>query len=67
MNWKDSVREAPSSIVKKAMHFCERTECIDCPIYINDIDHRTRYEKEVEHISCIDNLIFELANGRTLN
>ena len=65
MNWKDSVREAPSSIVKKAMHFCERTECIDCPIYINDIDYRTRYEKEVEHISCIDNLIFELANGRT--
>lgn len=61
------MRFAPSSIVKKAIRFCERTECIDCPIYINDIEHRTQYEKEVEHIPCIDNLVFELANGRTLN
>lgn len=67
MNWKDSVREAPSSIVKKAIHFCERTECENCFIAIEEIDHRTRYEKEVEHIPCADNLIFELANGRTLN
>lgn len=67
MDWKDSVREAPSSIVKKAVRFCERTECIDCPIHINDIDHRTQYEKEVMHIPCVENLIFELANGRTLD
>lgn len=67
MDWKDSVREASLSIAKKAVHFCEETECLDCPIYINDIDHRTRYEKEVMHIPCVENLIFELANGRTLD
>lgn len=54
-------------VVEQAVHFCENTECFDCPIYINDIDYRTRYEKEVEHVSCADNLIFELANGRTLD
>lgn len=55
-------------VVEQAVHFCENTECLDCPIYINDIDYRTRYEKEVEHIPCVDNLVFELAsNKRTLD
>lgn len=54
-------------VVEQAVHFCENTECLDCPIYINDIDYRTRYEKEVEHIPCVDNLVFELANGRILD
>ena len=67
MDWKDSVRLAPSDIVKKAIHFCEHTECKNCPIYINGIEHRTRHEKEVEHVPCVDNLIFELANGRRLD
>ena len=26
MDWKDSVRLAPSDIVKKAIYFCEHTE-----------------------------------------
>lgn len=54
-------------VVEQAVHFCENTECLDCPIHINDIDYRTQYEKEVEHIPCVDNLIFELANGRILD
>lgn len=54
-------------VVEQAVYFCENTECLDCPIYINDIDHRTQYEKEVEHIPCVDNLVFELVNGRTLD
>lgn len=67
MDWKDSVRLAPSNIIKEAIHFCENTECLDCPIYINNIEHRTRHDKQDEHVPCVDNLIFELANGRTLN
>lgn len=68
MDWKDSVRLAPSDIVEKAIHFCEHTECKNCPIYINDIEHRTRHDKQDEHVPCVDNLIFELfINKRTLN
>lgn len=67
MDWKDSVRLAPSNIIKEAIHFCENTECKDCPIHINDIEHRTRHDKQDEHVPCVDNLVFELANGRTLD
>ena len=57
----------PIKVVEQAIHFCENTKCEDCPIHINDIDHRTQYEKEVEHIPSVDNLVFELENGRTLD
>ena len=67
MDWKDSVRLTPSDIAKKAIHFCEHTECEDCLIDIEGLEYRTRYEKEVEHVPCVDNLIFELVNGRTLD
>lgn len=67
MTWENFRGFVPIKIVEKAIHFCESTECEDCPIHINDIDHRTRHEKEVEHIPCVDNLVFELANGRTLD
>ena len=67
MDWKVSGRLAPSDIAKKAIHFCEQTECEDCPVAIEGLEHRTRYEKEVEHVPCVDNLIFELVNGRTLD
>lgn len=67
MTWKNFRGFVPMKIVKQAVLFCENTECLDCPIYINDIDYRTQYEKEVEHIPCVDNLIFELTNGKTLN
>lgn len=67
MRWEEYINFASSKLVEKAIYFCENAECEDCPIYINDIDHRTQYEKEVMHVPCVDNLIFELANGRTLN
>lgn len=67
MTWENFRGFVPMKIVEQAAHFCENTECLDCPIYINDIDYRTQYEKEVEHIPCVDNLVFELANGKTLN
>ena len=57
----------PIKVVEQAIHFCENTECEDCPIHINDIHHHTQYEKEVEHIPCVDNLVFKLENGRTLD
>lgn len=54
-------------IVEQAVSYCENTECENCFIAIEGVDHRTQYEKTVEHIPCVDNLIFELANGRTLD
>lgn len=67
MTWENFRGFVSIKVVEQAVHFCKNTECLDCPIYINDIDYRTRYEKEVEHIPCVDNLVFELANGRTLD
>lgn len=60
MDWKEVVRCAPRSIVKKAIKFCESHECMDCPVYINDIKHRTDHDKCCEHVPCVDNLIYEL-------
>lgn len=68
MCWEEYIKFATSKVVEKAVRFCENTECEDCPIYINDIEHRTQYEREVMHIPCVDNLIYELAvNKRTLD
>lgn len=68
MRWEEYIRFANSKVVGKAVRFCENNECTDCPIYINDIEHRTQYEREVMYITCVDNLIYELAvNKRTLD
>ena len=68
MCWEEYIKFANSKLVGKAVRFCENVECEDCPIYINDIEHRTQYEREVMHIPCVDNLIYELAvNKRTLD
>jgi hypothetical protein len=68
MRWEEYIKFASSKVVEKAIRFCENVECKDYPIYINDIEHRTQYEKEVMHIPCVDNLIYELAsNKRTLD
>ena len=73
MRWEEYIRFASfegvgKEIAEKAVRFCENNECPDCPIYINDIEHRTQYEREVMHIPCVDNLIYELAvNKRTLD
>lgn len=67
MTWEEYVKFANSKVVEKAVRFCENVECEDCPIYINDIEHRTQHEIEVMHIPCVDNLVFELANGRPLD
>ena len=66
MDWKDSVRLASSSIIKEAIRFCEHTECENCPITIEELEHRTQHDTQDEHVPCVDNLIFELVNGRTL-
>ena len=67
MRWEEYIKFASSKVVEKAIRSCENVECKDCPIYINDIEHRTQYEREVMHVPCVENLIFELANGRTLD
>lgn len=60
MDWKEVVRCAPRSTVRKAIKFCESHECVDCLIHINDIEHRTEHDKCDEHVPCVDNLIYEL-------
>lgn len=67
MTWENFRGFVPIKIVEQAVYFCENTECENCPIAIEGLEHRTQYEKEVEHIPCVDNLVFELANGRTLD
>lgn len=67
MTWENFRGFVPIKIVEQAVYFCENTECENCPIAIEGLEHRTQYEKEVEHIPCVDNLVFELANGRILD
>jgi len=67
MTWENFRGFVPMKIVEQAVSYCENTECENCFIAIEGVDHRTQYEKTVEHIPCVDNLIFELANGRTLD
>lgn len=67
MNWENHLEFVSLEEVEKAIQFCEDTPCENCPIAIEEIEHRSDYEKNVLHVPCVDNLIFELANGRTLN
>ena len=67
MTWENFRGFVPIKIVEQAIYFCKNTECENCPIAIEGLEHRTQYEKEVEHIPCVDNLVFELANGKTLD
>lgn len=60
MDWKEVVDRAPRKITKKAIKFCESHECVECLIHINDIEHRTEYDKCCEFVPCVANLIYEL-------
>lgn len=59
MNWKEVVISAPRSVVGKAVEFCDTHSCMNCPIYTNDLDHRTEDDK-CEFVPCVNNLIYEL-------
>ena len=41
----------------EAVEFCENINCVYCPIYIYGLDRRSRYQKEIEQVSCCENLI----------
>lgn len=45
MDWKNSVK------------YCEDHECIECPIYILNLDKRSRQEKQNQHVPCCENLV----------
>lgn len=60
MDWKEVVDCASRDTVKKAIKFCENHECAECLIHINNIEHRTEYDKCCEFVPCVDNLIYEL-------
>ena len=43
---------------QQAIEFCETIiDCKYCPIYIYDLDKRSKYEKEMQHVPCFENLI----------
>lgn len=52
MRWEEYIKFANFKVAEKAVHFCENVECEDCPIYINDIEHRTQYERGNAHSLC---------------
>ena len=41
---------------EKAVEYCENHECMECPIYINNLDKRTEKERRA-HIPCVINLV----------
>ena len=42
----------------EAVEFCESMiNCAYCPIKIYGLDRRSRYQKEIEHMMCCENLI----------
>lgn len=42
----------------EAVEFCESMiNCNYCPIKIYGLDRRSRYQKEIEHMMCCENLI----------
>ena len=44
--------------IHEAVSFCEEHECIECPVYINDEDKRTR-DEILRHVPCCINLTDE--------
>lgn len=53
--------------IKKAVQFCENTECENCRIAIEGIDRRSEYEKTIIQIPCVENLLFELVKEKILD
>lgn len=53
--------------IKRAVQFCENTECENCRIAIEEIDRRSEYEKTIMQIPCVENLLFELAKEKILD
>ena len=41
----------------EAVFYCDNHECDECPVYNENLDKRTRYEKESLHIPCCRNLV----------
>lgn len=67
MNWENHLEFVSLEEVEKAIQFCEDTSCENCPIAIEGIEHRSNYEKQVLHVPCVENLVYELAKRKTLN
>lgn len=40
-----------------AVKFCEDHECVECDVYLKDLDRRTKHEKENLHYPCCVNLV----------
>lgn len=64
MNWGVYTYFLSSEEIKKAIQFCENTECENCCITIEELDHRSEYEKSIMQIPCVENLLFELVKEK---
>lgn len=64
MNWGVYTYFLSSEEIKRAVQFCENTQCEDCPIAIEGIDYRSEYEKVIMQIPCVENLLFQLAKEK---
>ena len=40
-----------------AVKYCEEHECVECEVYLKDLDKRTKHEKENLHYPCCVNLV----------
>ena len=64
MNWEYIATFLSSEEIKKVVQFCEDTECENCRIAIEGLDHRSEYEKSIMQIPCVENLLFELVKEK---
>ena len=64
MNWGVYSYFLSSEEIKRAVQFCEDTECENCRIAIEGLDYRSEYEKSIMQIPCVENLLFELVKEK---
>ena len=42
---------------QEAMEFCEKTECKDCPVVLENLDRRTKFDRAIGQVPCFENLV----------
>ena len=42
---------------QEALEFCEKTECEDCPVVLENLDRRTKFDRAVGQVPCFENLV----------
>lgn len=45
---------------EEAMEFCEKTECKDCPVVLENLDKRTEFDIVIGQVHCFENLVKDI-------